>query len=271
MRRVPRLSLCVALVLAACAGCRNPFANPQANAWQQAAGEQNPQMAQLQELNRRVTKLDQDNRELLGQISHLEVLRDENALLRKQLGDTAQQLKDIQVAKSDAEQRLSAHQASLRQRGSAQIRANNSVTGSLQAVDIPGFEVKQEDDLVRITIPADRLFTPGTAQLQSSAAPVLDQVAEAVRRNYPQQVIGIEGHTDNTPSSGVVLNNHQLSVSQALAVFDYVSRSGRLATEQMFIMGSGGNQPLFSNGDPAARAKNRRVSIVIYPETVNGR
>lgn len=259
-------------LVVASAGCRNPSSGPGGglfarNQPPQPPATVDPQLAQLQELHQRALDLDKANRQLQAQVASSELLRDENDLLRRQLGDTAKQLKAAQTAKTDADRQLQTHVASIRNSGGATIRANNSLTKSLQVVDIPGYDVQADGDVVRIRLPSDRLFVQGTAQLQTNAVAVLDQVANAVRQNYPDQIIGVEGHTDSTPASGVVMSNHQLAASQALAVFTHLSRTGRLAKNQMFVMSSGENQPLFSNGNPDGRAKNRRVELVIYPES----
>ena len=64
---------------------------------------------------------------------------------------------------------------------------------------MPGLDVRQDGDVIRIDIPADKLFKSGTSNLMTSAAPLLDQVADSIGRNYRKQRIGIEGHTDNAP------------------------------------------------------------------------
>ena len=63
---------------------------------------------------------------------------------------------------------------------------------------------------------------------------------------------------------------HQVSVSQAGAVYEQIAQRGRLRAAQMFVVGFGPNHPLYSNADPAGRAANRRVELVIYPDRVGG-
>ena len=59
---------------------------------------------------------------------------------------------------------------------------------------------------------------------------------------------------------------HQLTATQAIAVLHQLTRSG-LPEKQLSTMSRGDSRPLFSNGDPNGQARNRRVEIVIYPET----
>ena len=270
MRRFAHSALLLALAVPFFVGCqKNPFLAQQP-AWAPPAQQpSNPLASQLQDLNRRSTQLDANNRDL-----HAELAQSQQhvALLRKQLTETATQLKETQVARQEAEKRNQAFQASMKPRGGATITANNSIANSLKTVQVPGLEVRSESDVIRIEIPADKLFQAGSPQLQSSAYQVLDQVADAIARNYPRQRIVIEGHADSAPSlPGYAMGNHQLTSAQAQAVFDLFTTRNRLPPNQLAIMSHGANHPRYSNGDPAGRAKNRRIELVVYPETIDGR
>ena len=56
---------------------------------------------------------------------------------------------------------------------------------------------------------------------------------------------------------------------QALAVFDILTRRNHLPARQLFVMGLGANHPRASNATDAGRAKNRRIELVIYPQTLD--
>jgi len=57
-------------------------------------------------------------------------------------------------------------------------------------------------------------------------------------------------------------------VAQAMAVYDMLTRGGGMPPRQLFVVGHGGSHPLVSNATDAGRARNRRVELVIYPETM---
>ena len=166
-------------------------------------------------------------------------------------------------------------QASTRKQGGAVITANNSVRQSLSTIDIPGLEMRQDQDVIRIEMPADELFQAGTVQLSSTAYTYLDRVADAIARNYPRQRIAIEGHTDSAPTFvGTTTTTHQLSCMQALAVFDILTRRNHLPARQLFVMGMGANHPRASNATDAGRARTaasrwssirRRMRLVRRP------
>jgi outer membrane protein OmpA-like peptidoglycan-associated protein len=225
----------------------------------------------LADLNRRANALDADNRDLHTEIARAQqekrLLEEEIALLRRRLTETASQLEEAQLATRQADERMKAIQASTQRGGGATITANNSLRDSLQVVDIPGFEVRQDGDVVRIDVPVDRLFHARTSQLLPSANYLLDQLTDAITRYYPRQMIGVEGHTD--ASTGGTANSHQLAASQTVAVFQALTRRNRIPANQLFLVSHGANHPRVSNATPSGRSKNRRIELVIYPETAH--
>jgi chemotaxis protein MotB len=88
-----------------------------------------------------------------------------------------------------------------------------------------------------------------------------------VQSAYPRQVIGIEGHTDVDPPSSAFRSEHQLATAQAHAVMDALTQRARFQPQRLFVLGHGANHPVASNGTPEGKARNRRVELVVYPET----
>jgi len=270
MRRMVRIACLLVPVVLCAAGCRqnSNLVSQQQTAWQQQ------QLSQVEEFRRRTTGLDMDNRDLHAQIAQSQqqmgLLRDEVNLLRRRLGDTASQLETARLEKQEADKRISVLEASIRHRGGARITANSSFQhGSLSPINLPGLNVRQDGDVVRIELPSDRLFLPGTATLHQGAFAMIDQAATAIIRTYPQQKIAVEGHTDNRMTArGLAGGSHQLSVNQAMAVFTQLTQRHRFAPGSLFVIGHGAAHPVLSNATPSGQARNRRVEIVIYPEKV---
>ena len=275
-RRGPRAPLWHWFLLSAILGLSACNQNPLMPMQQVAGYPQQPQAlqsnpTQLYDLDRRTSGLDANNRDLTSMLAQsrqqVQYLREQLALVQQQLGETTKRFQESQVAKMEMEKRIQALETTAARRGGAVITANNSLQQTLRKVDIQGLEVRQEGDAIRIELPVDQLFAPGTAQLVGSAFPILDRVAGELSRNYPKQLIGIEGHTDSTPVYGSV-SNHQLAAAQALAVFDQFTRRNRLPTQQFFLSAQGSNKPSTSNATQAGRAKNRRIELVVFPDTI---
>lgn len=266
-------SICMSL------GCsQNPYLAGNGAAWQQPVpglapgGGLTAVQAQVAELNRRVQLLDDNNRQLTTQLAQSEqqaqVYRDELNLVRQQLADTAQQYESARVAAQDAQSSARSFQASAQLRGGATIRANtnlNQLAGRLNLGSIP---VQRDGEVIRIIIPADQLFSPGTPQLQPQAAGILDPIASQLRAVFPRQRIGVEGYTDTTPGFGGVGNNsHQLAAAQSAAVLGMLTQRSGMPASQLFTVSHGANNPRQNNATPAGRVANRRIELVVYPET----
>lgn len=253
---------------------------------QQASNPLNQFANQVGNLNSRLNQFDSDNQNLHAQVAALQQrLQNANSYndqLRTQLSDQMAQLQQaqlqVQQANARAQQQLAAAQNSNRQvqgqltSGSvgpppgqfagATIRANNSLMQKLQTVQLPGYKAWMDGDVIRIEGPTDRLFVSGTYQLNSNDAATLANLANAIRQNFPRQVIGVEAHWDGTPIQPATTSHHQLTATQALAVFDLLVKSG-LPHDQVFTMAVGSNRKRY----PVGNAANRRIEIVIYPET----
>jgi len=227
---------------------------------------------QLLEFQRRVQQLDDNNRQLTTQLAQsqqrLQAFRERGDLLAKQLQDATTQNKQLLAASQQIATQAQGMQASMALRGGARLTANNSVANSAVGLQIAGASVVPDGDLLRVRIPADQLFTPGTGQPNAAGATILDQVANALMRQYSRQRVGIEGHTDNSqPYGGAVGTPYQLAGTQAQAVMDQLVRRNGVPMQQLFVVAHGPNHPLADNQSPAGRAENRRIEIVIYPET----
>lgn len=232
----------------------------------------NPDEAQLAELQRRVQLLDDNNRQLHTQIAQAEkqtqVYRDELQLMRTQLAETSGQLEQARLAAANAEKQFRGLKASTQMRGGATISANTNLRAMAENLDLGNLQVLPEGDVLRVVIPADQLFQANTNRPQPQAVSLLDPVATAIRTNFPRQRIGIEGHTDGSPLYGGQFNNaHQLSAAQAVAVLEILNGRGQLPPEQLFTMAMGSSVPRYENDDASGRAANRRIEVVIYPET----
>ena len=272
---------CLAIFFAAAgalaAGCQQgPFqaaaAKPAATG---AAYQQQSQAltAQVQDLNRRVSQLDQNNADLHKQLAQHEQARQaaesQVKLLQQQIDVAARQARESLLARQEAEKQVTALQASTRARGGATITANSSIRQSLQTVAIPGLDIRQDGAVIRIEVPGDKLFATGGAQLQADGYRILDEVAAAVQRSYSRQRIVVEAHTDDSLASTPTAA-HSLTSAQAQAVFTQLVHRGRLPARQLSVLALGDNHPLASNATPVGKAKNRRIEIVVYPDTIDG-
>ena len=154
-------------------------------------------------------------------------------------------------------------------RGTATIRANNGLMQRLSNIQIPGGDARMDGDVIRVEFPTDRLFTSGSYRIKPAQLPVLQNVAAAIRESFPRQIIGIEAHWDGTPLNPPGTTDHQLTATQSLAVFEELVRLG-IPARQMFTMAMASNRPRHRQQLVGGISPNRRIELVIYPETWNG-
>jgi flagellar motor protein MotB len=267
-----QLAVCAVFVLTM--GCaQNPMVLQN-----QVTTLQQQQLALTQEsdeLRRRADALDEDNRDLQTQLAQSQqqrrVLDDQLRVVREELGTSTEQLARAREDAKRIESKATMVLSSQRTHSGATITANSSMNESLPLVSIPDIEVRRDRDVVRIELPASKLFYAGGARLLPDAGRLIDASVAEIQRAYPDHLIGIEGHTDNHPVAAAGWkSNHQLSVGWSMAVHEYMLAQNRLKPEQFFVVGHGGNHPVVSNATAGGRDRNRRVELVIYPEKAGG-
>lgn len=276
-------------LLCASSGCRNSY--PPGQNWQMngqaPAGYPFPQMSantpasafgqaqlppQLAELQRRAQQLDDNNRQLTTQLAQAQQQARASAeradLLAKQLSDASTQYRQLAATSQQYANQALGMQASMSARGGARLTANNSLANSAAGLQIAGARVIPDGDLIRIRIAGDQLFAPGTNQMNPAGVSILDQISASITRQFPRQRVAVEGHSDATQLYGGQFGTStQLAGAQAQAVMDQLVRRGGVPMQQLFVIAHGPNHPVADNQTPAGRAENRRIEVVVYPET----
>jgi flagellar motor protein MotB len=226
---------------------------------------------QNQQYQDRLATMDRDNRELHETVAQeaqqRKLAEDQLAAANEQLRTATNQLARLQTDKQDADKKTQAMAASLHRQSGVSITPNNSLLQTLPVIHTPGVQVRLDGDVIRVELPGGQLFEHGTARLLPTAANIIADAAAEIRRTYPNQILGIEGHTDTDPiGGGQFRTTHELSVARAMAVYEVLVGSGRYRADQVFVVGHGPNHPVVSNATPEGKQRNRRVELVIYPE-----
>lgn len=264
-----RYFLILGLTLLAVTGCgtKKMALEGQANRMQE---KQLVLANRLQQNEMRISAFDKEDNDLQTNLARSQqqarFFREQLDAVRMQLKDTTQQLADTQKSKVENERRVKAMTASLERRGSITIEPNSSIKRSLPMINLPNFQTTRVDNVIRIVVPADQLFESNVARLRPGADRLIHQLSAELRRLYPHQIIGIEGHTDQRPPLGSYRNSHELSVAWAIATFDAMVHYADMPSAQLFVVGYGQNRPKFSNGTNGVGPRNRRIEFVIYPE-----
>ena len=120
-------------------------------------------------------------------------------------------------------------------------------------------------EYVQISLSGAILFESGSADFATEATSVLDKVSK-ILNSYNENLIEVEGHTDNVPitSSGKYEDNDVLSMYRALNVANYIRSVSTLDPSHIKSSGRGQYMPVADNSTAEGRALNRRVEIKIY-------
>ena len=125
-------------------------------------------------------------------------------------------------------------------------------------------EVEFNANYVMITINGALLFDSGKAELTEDALTIVDNLSKILSQ-YDNNIIEIEGHTDNVPmKSRTYANNDVLSMYRALYVADRIRQVTILNPAYIKSAGRGQYVPIADNSTAEGRARNRRVEIKIY-------
>jgi outer membrane protein OmpA-like peptidoglycan-associated protein len=146
-------------------------------------------------------------------------------------------------------------------------RRTLDIEGITRGIDnvLKDLGAKVTDREIRIELEADVLFDFDKATLRPEAVPSLEKVAEVLRSRAGSPVT-IEGHTDG---KGTDAYNLPLSEKRAMAVRDWLVKSGAATQAKITTKGWGKSKPIVPNtrpdgsDDPEGRKKNRRVEITV--------
>lgn len=125
-----------------------------------------------------------------------------------------------------------------------------------------GATITNTGDRLIVTMPQDILFPTDSATLNPSLRADLQTVARSLM-TYQQSTVQVLGHTDDR---GTAAYNYDLSQRRAAAVSSVLIGSG-VPAGRIQTIGRGFDQPVASNATAEGRALNRRVDIVILPNT----
>ena len=125
-------------------------------------------------------------------------------------------------------------------------------------------EVDFNAEYVMLNMNGALLFDSAKAELRQEAYPLVDKLGEIIS-GYGQNIIEVEGHTDNVPiHSAKYADNNVLSMFRALTVADYLRQITAVDPGHIKSSGRGEYVPIADNETPEGRARNRRVEIKIY-------
>ena len=199
------------------------------------------------------------------------------------------QTKGILQNASEAARKIAAERNELQQDKSALEREKESLRAKLTEIESELQRIREQsqrsitaiqerfkdtvgavlDDAgrLKLDVKGKILFETGSAILSTEGKALLDAISEEVLLNadYSAYAIRVEGHTDNTPISGDALRNWNLSTERAIAAVKYLQEHANVTAERLAATGYAFYQPIDTAETPEAKAKNRRIEIILVP------
>ena len=193
---------------------------------------------QVDAKNQEIRKLEEKRMELMGQIAEKE----------KQLKEKNEVIDEMASTRKSIEENLKDQIAS------KQVRLE-TLEGKL-----------------KITFIDKILFNSGSAQINQAGQKSLLSLASVLNQE-PDQMIVIEGHTDNVgvgkSLQSIYPTNWELSTARATAVVRFLQDKAEIKPERLSAVGYSYYKPIANNDTEDGRAQNRRIEIILVPPRQN--
>ena len=173
------------------------------------------------------------------------------------------------VVPSGAIPRLPIHRAEDAKRKAREQRMRNIAQQVLQTLAplVQNGQVRVTESArgIAVEINASMLFKSAQATLEPDSQRALIAVAQVLAAG--ENPIEVEGHTDREPiSTPQFPSNWELSGARASSVVRLFVVSG-IAPQRLVASGYADTRPVDTNDTSEGRARNRRVTVLIRPET----
>lgn len=196
---------------------------------------------QVDEKSDEIRKLEEKRMELAGQIAEMENQLEEKENALKEKNEVIDEM------------------ASTRQ----------SIEDSLKD-QIASNQVKLEtlEGKLKITFVDKILFNSGSAHINQAGQQSLLSLANILNQQ-PDQMIVVEGHTDNVGVGKSLQNiyptNWELSTARATAVVRFLQDKAEIQPERLSAVGYSYYKPIADNDTEEGQAQNRRIEIILVP------
>lgn len=211
---------------------------------------------EIEELNKQIAFLRENNTAVLGQLKDLSVISSSQAeSIKKSLENIGAKDNYIQTIQQAAARK-----------DSLNLTLVMNLKGALANVNDQDVEIKVDKGIVMISLSDKMLFKSGSYDISENAGNVLSKVAQ-VLNSQPDLEILIEGHTDNVPiSKPGIKDNWDLSALRATSIARALQTRYSINPKRITAGGKSEFVPLTTNDTAEGRSINRRTRIIIMPQ-----
>ncbi|MGD1845914.1 MAG: OmpA family protein [Salibacteraceae bacterium] len=245
----------------------------------------------LRKMNRQYDKINELNDELLRKQAEL---RDgsaaENRKLALELQKTQFELQQKEDELNDLDKELKARSANLdrlnselisrearvkelealvSRKDSATQALKDKVAAALYSFRDKGLTVEQRNGKIYVSLEAKLLFPKGSTNIDPEGKKAILDLCKAIAEQKDISIL-VEGHTDSDPmKGGTMKDNWDLSVLRATAVVRLMVENGEIDPTKLTAAGRGEYIPVDQGETEDAKAKNRRIEIILTPDLID--
>jgi chemotaxis protein MotB len=165
------------------------------------------------------------------------------------------------------EARLKEVEDALHKRDEASSALRDKLQKALLGFQNSGLSVDIRDGKVYVSLADKLLFPSGSIIINENGKLALQQLAGVLNKE-PDITIAVEGHTDDKKviNLGQIKDNWDLSVLRSTSVCRYLTEVEKIDPHRLTATGKSEFQPVDPANTNDARAKNRRIEIVLTPK-----
>ena len=201
------------------------------------------------------------------QKKELELNEKEANLIRKE--DEAKKLNadvlTIEKSLKEREEKVKELEQLIKQKDESVANLKETLTKALLGYKESGLTVTSRDGKVYVSVDEKLLFQSGRVDVDPNGKKALLKLCETLKTNTDFDIL-IEGHTDDVPiKTARFEDNWDLSVLRATAITRIMTKEGGVSPLRIIPAGRSQYFPVDGAETKEARAKNRRIEIILTP------
>jgi chemotaxis protein MotB len=196
-------------------------------------------------------------------INDLEGTRIELQKKEDRLNQLEKELNARKIALDEKEARINELESIIAKQDEAVRLLKEKIAEALRGFADKGITVEERDGKIYVSMEAKLLFASGKTDVNPEGKSVLIDLAKVLETQSDIDII-VEGHTDTDAMRGSAhpKDNWELSVLRATSVVKIMLDNSGMDPKQITAAGRSEFHPI----DPADKAKNRRIEIIIAPD-----
>ena len=194
-------------------------------------------------------------------------LNDKYNALNNNFNASSSKVNELSSNLKKREARLKEVEDALHKRDEATNALRDKLQQALLGFQQSGLTVDIRNGKVYVSLADKLLFPSGSIVIDANGKKALEQLAIVLNKE-PDINIAVVGHTDDKKviNLGQIKDNWDLSVLRSTSVCRYLTEIEKVDPHRLTATGKSEYQPIDSAATPEARAKNRRIEIVLSPK-----